>query len=318
MVMKLLKFSGYLIYTVVVVLILLWYKFPTDALKTRIEKDLNKMTPTLQWVVEEIALLPPFDVQLRNISITEKEKKKILFVVKTMNLRPDFMAWKKTGNVAVKYKLNLLSGTVAGRLGLTKDRSALEYDGAMQEIKIDNKELAFIQQEYQRTVRGTLSGKFSGVLALKKNTHSLQGRFTFAKGEIGLQQPVLGMDQLDFDKIETKFNFVTGTLSLSEGKLTSPMFAANFKGNLHTAVPCRLSRIQLTGSFQPRPKFTASADSPSLVHMLKKEMQKGSLPFSVNGLLQEPGIVFTSLPPAFNRQMGLQKKQRRQLPRRSR
>jgi type II secretion system protein N len=228
------------------------------------------------------------------------------------------MAWKKTGNVAAKYKLKLLSGTVAGRLGLAKDQSALEYDGAMQEIKIDNKELAFIQQEYQRTVRGTLSGDFSGKRKLTDNTHILQGTFQFTKGMIGLQQPVLGMDQLDFDKIETKLNFVTGTLSLSEGKLTSPMFAANFKGRLHTAVPCRLSRIQLTGSFQPRPEFTASAASPSLVHMLKKEMQKGSLPFTVNDLLQEPGIVFTSLPPAFNRQMGLQKKQLRQLPKRSR
>jgi type II secretion system protein N len=318
MVMKLLKFTGYLLYTIVVVSLLLWYKFPTDAFKARIEKDLNRTTPTLQWVVEEITLLPPFNVQLRNISITGKEEKKGLLVVKTMSLRPDFMAWKKTGNITAQYEFNLLSGTVAGRLALAKDRSALEYDGAMQEIKIDNQELAFIQQEYQRIVRGTLSGNFSGVRALKKNTHSLQGKFTFAKGEIGLQQPVLGMKQLDFDSIDTELNFATGTVSLSKGRITSPMFAADFKGSLHTAVPCRLSRIQLTGFFQPGPEFIASGDSPSLVHMLKKEMQKGSLPFTVNGLLKEPGIKFTSLPPVFNKQMGLLKKQLRQLPKRSR
>ncbi|RWX45876.1 type II secretion system protein N [Candidatus Electrothrix aarhusensis] len=318
MVIKLLKFLGYFLYTIVVVSLLLWYKFPADAFKNRIEKDLNSMTPTLQWVVEEIALLPPFNVQLRNISITGKEEEQVLLVVKTMNLRPDFIAWKKTGNIAAKYKLNILNGTVAGRLGLAKDRSGLEYDGAMQEVKIDNKELALIQQEYQRTVRGTLSGNFSGVRALKKNTHSFKGNFTFTKGEISLQKPVLGMKQLGFDRITTKLNFATGTISLSEGKITAPIFAADFKGNIHTAVPCRRSRIQLTGSFQPKPEFTASADSPSLVNMLKREILKGSLPFSVNGLLQEPGIVFTSLPPAFNRQMGLQRKQQRQLPRRSR
>lgn len=316
--MKLLKCSGYLLYTIVVVVFLLWYKFPTDALKTRIEKDLNRMTPALQWAVEEITLLPLFNVQLRNIRTTGKEEKKVLLVIKTMNLRPDFMVWNETGNIAAKYKLNLLSGTVGGRLSLTKNRSALEYNGAMQNIKIDNKELAFIQQEYQRTVRGTLSGNFSGIRKLKKNTHSLQGKFTFAQGEIGLQQPVLGMKQLDFDSIETELNFAAGTVSLSQGKITSPMFAADFKGSLRTAVPCRLSRIELTGSFQPKPEFTAAVDSPSLVHMLKKEMEKGNLPFTVNGLLHEPGIKFTSLPPAFNRQMDLQKKQLRQSPERSR
>lgn len=320
--MKLLKYLGYLLYTAVVVSLLLWYKFPADAFRTRIEKDLNTMTPALQWVVEEIALLPPFNVQLRNIRITGKEEKKVLFVVKTMNLRPDLMAWKKTGTVAAQYKLNLLGGTVDGRLGLAKDRSTLKYDGAMQEIKIDNKELAFIQQEYQRTVHGTLSGNFSGVRTLKKNTHSLQGKFIFAQGKIGLQQPVLGMKQLDFDSIETELHFAAETVSLSRGRITSPMFAADFKGSLRTAVPCRLSRIDLTGSFQPGPKFNASANSQSLTALLKKEMEKGSLPFTVKGLLQEPGIVFTSLHPAFNRQMSLQKglpkKTLRQLPERSR
>ncbi len=316
--MKLLKFLGYLLYTIVVVVFLLWYKFPADAFKSRIEKDLNRMTPTLQWVVKEIALLPPFNVQLRNINVIGKEEKKVLLVVKTMNLRPDLMVWKKTGDIAAKYTLNLLSGTVDGRLGLAKDRSALEYDGAMQDINIDNKELAFIQQEYQRTVRGTLSGNFSGIQKLKKKTHTLQGKFTFAEGAIGLQQPVMGMEQLNFDSIETELHFAAETISLSQGKITSPIFAAEFKGSLHTAVPCRLSRIQLAGSFQPRSEFTASVDSPSLVRMLKKEMEKGSLPFTVNGLLQEPGIKFTSLSPAFNRQMGLQKKQLRQLPKRSR
>lgn len=315
--MKLLKFLGYLLYTIVVVFFLLWSKFPADAFKTRIEKDLNRTTPTLQWVVEEIALLPPFNVQLRNISIIGKEEKKVLLVVKTMNLRPDLMTWKKKGNITAKYKLNLLDGTVAGRLGLAKDRSALEYDGAIQEIKIDNKELAFIQQEYQRTVRGTLSGNFSGARKLKKNTPTLQGKFIFAQGEIGLQEPVLGMEQLNFDSIETELYFAAETVSFRQGKITSPMFAAEFQGSLHTTVPCRLSPIQLTGSFQPRPEFATSVASPSLVNMLKKEMRKGSLPFTVNGPLKKPGIVFTSLT-AYNKQMELLKKKLRQLPERSR
>jgi type II secretion system protein N len=320
--MRLIKFSGYLLYTLAVLLFLLRYKFPVDALRTRIEKDLNRMTPALQWTVKEIALLPPFKVQLRHISIIGKEEKKVLLIVETMNLRPDLTAWKKTGNIAAKYRLHLLNGTMDGHLALTKDRRALEYDGAMRDIRIDDKEPAFLRQEYQRTVRGTLAGDFSGRRKLTDTTHILRGTFQFAKGTIGLQQPVLGMEQLDFDSIATELDVDTGTVLFSKGKVTSPLFSADFQGNLHTVVPCRLSHIQLTGSFQPGPEFTASVHSPSLVNMLKKEMRQGSLPFTVNGPLKEPGIVFTSLPPAFNRQMGLQKglpkKPLRQLPQRSR
>ena len=314
MTMKLLKYSGYLLYTTVVVLFLLWYKFPAEALKTRIEQDLNSMTPALHWAVQEISLLPPFDIQLRHISISGKEDKKPLLTVKTMNLRPDVFTRRKKDNITAKYTINLLNGTVTGRLGLAPKRSTLEYDGHIKEVKIDTDRLTFIEQEYRRTVAGILSGNFSGSRELRRKTHTLQGRFTFAHGAISLQEPVLGMKQLDFDRIETELNFDTGIIALSRGRITSPSFAAEFQGDLHTAAPCPLSRIQLSGSFQPRPEFTASVDSPRLVHMLKKEMQKGGLPFTVSGLLKEPGIVFTGLPAALNRMTGLRNKKPQRLP----
>lgn len=314
MTMKLLKLSGYLIYTVAVVLLLLWYKFPAEAFKSRIEKDLNIMTPTLQWAVEKIILFPPFNVQLHNISITGKKEHNTLVKVQSVNLRPDLMTWKKTGNVAGKYTCDILHGVLTGHLSVTKDHSALEYDGTVQDIQINNNQLAFIQQEYQRTVHGTLSGTFSGTRMLHKNNHTLQGEFTFAQGTLSLQQPVLGMKQIDFDTIETKLTFKAGTVSISQGKVNAPLFAADFQGSMQTMVPCSLSHVDVKGSFQPRAEFASSLESPSLVALLKKEMQKGALPFTVNGILKAPGIKFPSLPSQFNNQMGLIRKQLQQTP----
>ncbi len=316
MVMKLLKYSGYLIYTVVVVLLLLWYKFPADAFKTRIEKDLNIMTPTLQWAVEKMLLVPPFNVQLHNISITGKKEQKKLLNIQSLTLRPNPILWITQGDITGQYRCNILNGSITGHLGVTKDRSALDYDGVARDIQINNKELAFIQQEYQRTVYGSLSGTFSGTRMLKKKNHTLQGQFTFAKGALSLQQPVLGMKQVEFNSIKARLSFNAGTLSINQGKVSSPLFAANFQGSMLTAFPCSLSRIYLTGSFLPRAEFASSLESPSLVALLKKESQKGDLPFTVNGLLKAPGIKFTSLPPQFNNQMGLIRRQLRQIPKR--
>lgn len=277
------------------------------------------MTPTLQWDVEELALLPSLHIRLSNISMQAKKEKRTLLTVKSADLSPDFTSWKpwknqeKRGNITGNYIFNLLDGTVSGRLGLTEDKTALEYDGVMKAVKIDNKTLPFLKQEYRRTVQGTLSGNFSGIRKLHRKNHTLQGRFTFAKGEISLQEPVLGMNRLDFDSIKTALNFDTDTVLLRQGKVSAPLFAADFKGNLHLAVPCSLSPIQLEGSFQPGAEFIPSLDSPSLAALLKKELQKGPLPLTVNGPLKEPGIFFTNLPPAFNRQRGLTREQGRQL-----
>ena len=322
MLIKLLKFSGYLLYTLVVLVFLLWYTFPIDALKFRIEKDLNTMTPSLHWVVQEVTLVPPLDIKLHAVQIFEKDKKtdnsakkerRKLLTVQTMILRPALGVWKDTGNIAAKYKLNLLSGVIAGHLGLTQDRSTLEYDGKMEEITINKELLPFIQEDYQRGVQGILSGTFSGSRKMMEKHPALQGTFQFTKGKVGLQSPILGMNELVFDRLETQLILNKEKMTLSKGKVTSPTFTAEFQGKLHTAVPCRLSRVQIAGSFQPKPEFIASVDSPSLARILKKEMAKGAtkdvLPFTVNGLLQKPGIVFPSLPPVFNRQMGQQRKQ---------
>ncbi|MCW5212116.1 type II secretion system protein GspN [Desulfobulbus sp. TB] len=321
--MKLLKFSGYLLYTSVVLVFLLWYKFPVDALTFRIEKDLATMYPSLHWVVQEIALIAPLDLQLRNIQIFEKDAEKKgekVCTVQTMTLRPDLKAWNNTGNITANYTLNLLSGTVAGQLGLTQDRSTLEYDGTVQDMSIGKENLPFIQQQYQRVVQGALSGSFSGRRKMMEKTSALQGTFQVTKGTVGLQYPVLGMNELVFDRLATQLTLNAGKITLSKGKVTSSTFTAEFQGNIYTVVPCRLSRVQITGSFQPKPEFVASVDSPSLVRLLAT---KDVLPFTVNGLLQKPGIVFPSLPPIFNRQMGQQRKQLlrkqlRQLPKRSR
>ena len=318
MFIRFIKFSSYLLYTLAVLLFLLWYKFPVDALKIRIEKDLNRMTPALQWAAEDIALRPPFHVQLRNIRITDKKEKKPLLVIKAMLLRPDLTAWNKTGNISAKYSINLLDGTVSGSLGLVKDKAALEYDGTMEALRINNTTLPVLRQEYQRTVQGTLSGHFSGTRKLNRKQHTLQGQFTFAQGEISLQQPVLGMQQLDFERLETGLDLDTETVSFSRGKVTAPLFTADFQGDLHIAAPCSVSRIQLAGSFHPEPAFTDSLESPSLALLLKRKIEKEPLTFTMNGPLKEPGIFFTNLPPAFNKQMGRMKQQRQRLPTRGR
>lgn len=272
------------------------------------------MTPTLQWAVEKIYLSPLLNIQLHNINISEKKESEKILNIQSLTLYPKPFLSKKQGNITGQYSCNILNGSITGHLSVTKDRSALDYDGTIQGIKINNKELAFLQQEYQRTLNGSLSGTFSGTRMLKKKNHSLKGKFTFTEGTLSLQQPVLGMEQIDFKSIETQLSFKGGTLSINKGKVVSPSFDADFQGNMLTAVPCSLSRIALKGSFLPRAEFASSIESPSIVALLKKEAKKGALPFTVNGLLKAPGIKFTSLPPQFNNQMGLIRRQLRQVP----
>jgi type II secretion system protein N len=305
MLMKFIKFSGYLLYTFAVLLFLLWYEFPADAVKIRVERDLNSMTPALRWNIGRITFLPPAAVQLNDIRINGKVTKELLFTINALSLRPNLLLWKKTGELSARYRVGMLDGTVSGQVRSAKNRTGIQniqYSGDIKEIKLDNDGLGKLFQEYDRTVSGMLSGNFTGAGNIpSKLLHTAQGQLRLNKGIISLQESILGMEQLVFEQISGKIRYDSGKLHLEEGKMKSRSLNAEFSGSLQPASPFSLSRIQSEGSLLPRPEFLASFGSPKVVELLKRQLRDGGLPFTINGILREPGIVFTGLPADFNK-----------------
>ncbi|MCI5223270.1 MAG: type II secretion system protein GspN, partial [Candidatus Electrothrix sp. AR4] len=287
------SFFGYLLYTLAVLLFLLWYKFPADAVKIRVEQDLNRMNPALRWDVGQIRFFPPAAVQLNDIRISGTKKKEHLLTVNALSLRPNLLLWKKTGELAARYRLHLLDGTVSGQLRMTKDHAAISYDGDIKEVKIDGDRLEKLLQEYDRTVSLVVSGSFTGGGSLSTHfVNTAQGRLRLGKGIISLQEPVLGMERLEFDQATAKVLYDdSGILHIEEGTMTSRSLSSEFSGTLHPVTPCALSKIRLQGSLEPRPEFLASIGNPILVELVKRQLMDDGLPFTINGTLREPGIV---------------------------
>lgn len=307
MLMKFIKFSGYLLYTLAVLLFLLWYKFPADAVKSRVERDLNSMTPALRWNISRIAFIPPAAVQLNDIRINGKEKKELLFTINALSLRPNLLLWKKNRQMSARYRLHILDGTVNGQVRLAKNRTGIQhiqYSGDIKKVKLDSDGLGELLQEYDRTVSGVLSGNFIGAGNIPKDIlKTAEGRFRLDKGTISLQDPVLGMDQLVFEHLSVKIRYDSGKLHVEEGEMQSRSLNAEFSGSLQSASPFSLSRIQSEGFLVPRPEFLASFGSPDAVELLKRQLRDGGLPFAINGSLREPGIVFAGLPAEFNKKL---------------
>ncbi|XOF32915.1 MAG: type II secretion system protein GspN [Candidatus Electrothrix sp. YB6] len=305
--MRLIRFSGYLLYTLAVLCFLLWYKFPSDAVLTRAEKDLNRMTPSLQWDIGRISLLPPQDILLRNIRISSKsskEKNELLFTIPWATLRPNLLHRQKTGELAATYRVRAAGGKISGRLALNKERSVLSYSGNVEQIRLDDKNIQKLLAEYDRTVSGSLSGSFTGKEQLADRTHTVRARLSLDQGSISMQEPVLGLEQLDFDQLTGDLQYAGGTLAVEQGEMKSRSLAAEFTLEIRTAPSLSpFSRISLKGTLMPEPGFIASFGGTGIVGMLRKYLQQNKLPFTISGPLKHPGIVFTKLPPGLNQQL---------------
>jgi type II secretion system protein N len=295
-------FFGYLLYTVAVLLFMLWLQFPEAAVKAKAEAELNQLLPAFSWQIGKISLTLPADIRFSQISISEKAKKEPLFTVEGISLRPDLAGWQKTGRWSVLYKIHLLNGSISGNLGLTKDKKNLQYSGEVSGIRLDSPGLKKVLAAYNRNISGTLSASFAGRQERRQGLFAvLAGKVTVSKGAVSLQEPVLGMEKLAFESVSSKVNKQAGTLHLQDGKLESKLLAAEFSGTLRLTEPVFLSPVQLRGAVIPRPEFLASLGSPMVVKMLKRQLRQDKMPFTLNGTVQEPGIRFNGLPPDFNR-----------------
>ena len=296
----LIKVFGYLLYTLAVLAVMLWFQFPVVAVKTRLEHELRSLTPDLQWKIGRINLAMPADIRLSDIKISDNRKsKEPLFVIDSLSLRPALWAYLKDKKLSAGYRLGILDGSVNGQLSLTDDHNILKYDGNANGIKITG--LKKILQDLDRTLSGTLSGSFTGKGAVHgSGAVELEGNVKLLKGEIGFREPVLGMEKLAFNRVSSRLQYGTEGIRFVDGMIESRLLAGDFTGTVKPVAGIGRSTLRLNGALIPRPEFLSSIGDATAVNMVKSQLQGKKLPFIISGTLEEPGIVFTGLPADFN------------------
>lgn len=300
---RLIRIFAYLLYTLIVLGLMLWYQFPADAAKTRLESELHSFTPDLQWKIGSIGLALPADIRLNGIQISDSQgQKKPLLIIDSLFLRPDLRTYLQSKKMSTGYRLGALDGRVSGRMILADDHNSLRFDGSAGGIKING--LQKILQELDRTVSGTLSGSFTGKGQVRApGINELQGKLSLVKGEISFQKPVLGMKQLAFSQVSSRIKYESGEIHFEGGRVESRLLAGEFSGTVTPVGSIARSTLKVNGALIPRPEFLSGIGNDMAVNLLKKQLQEGKLPFTINGPLKEPGIVFTGLPADFNQRL---------------
>jgi type II secretion system protein N len=292
-------FCGYLLYTFAFTLFMLWLLFPADTFKAKFESELNSLSPDIEWQVETIRFAPPFGLRLSNLDL---QRDKNLFRLEQFTLRPDLNQWRTDGTLAAQYLLTAPAGQISGSIDGQRDE--LRVKTSVKELHLDHSSLEHVFQAYQRQFAGLLEGNFTSIWQFSERMlREVEGNFTIHDGQVSLQEAVLGMEELVFERMSGHLRYHEGVLHLSEGRMESRLLAAEFTGTLHPNSPFAFSQIDIQGVLQPRPEFLATLGNVLLANLLTRQLKDGTLPFTITGTVQEPGISFRGLPEDLNRQL---------------
>ena len=289
----LLSSLGYLLYTLGVVVIFLWLLFPSDTVKTWLQRKLHVMYPSLTWEIKDMEAAFPLQLKMSDIRIHRKSQTKYPLVeVAEMQLAPDIRELVKLKKqIPLSYRMQTLDGTVKGKLLVSEDRSGLRCSGNFHDIQIGR--LEGFWQEVNRAGSAKLSGTFAYKGLWREPLRGeLKADIAGADGTVNLAQKMFGLDVLEFNTMKAIVSAKDRIVNVSDGQMESRLFSASFKGVMSLSDNLYTSGIKVQGSVEPRPELLGRLDNDIEITFIKSQLTDGRLSFVISGSLSEPGILF--------------------------
>lgn len=286
----LLSSTGYLLYTLIVLVCLLWLLFPADTVKGWLEQHLSRQYPRFNWKIGSLNLTPADGVVLTNVRLIPARGEVSLLTFNRFAVTPD-LGRLFADNKVMNYTLQVLKGTVRGQLFLSQGSQQFKCQGNLEGLQLE--QLAILEQSLQRTIAGSVSGDFSAQGAWNAvGQMQLGGNLSFIDGTLAFREPVLGLEQLPYTKIETGFNYENGQWTFEKGNLVSTRMNGTFSGGIQAGDTFADSQLQFKGSLSPRSEMFAELKDKEMVQVVRAHLKEKGLPFTVNGTAAEPGILF--------------------------
>jgi len=282
---------GYLLYTGVVLLALLWFLFPADSVRLWVEAQLDQINPSLAWRIQDLQLTP-MGLVAADINITGRDQLHTPFVqVDRLRIRPDLMKLLRTNETLLLYQAKVLGGTVWGRAALTGNRVDVTCSGTLKDVQIDR--MKGVWQVLGRSASGGLSGRFSFQGPWRRPTQGcLRVDLVVTHGAIDLQQPVLGLEQLEFSRAVAVVSLRNRVVTVKQGKVESRLLSGEYEGTVILSPYFLESVLRIQGFLEPRPELLSGLHDEMMVSLIRKQLRDGKLPFTVSGTVLNPGILF--------------------------
>ncbi len=283
---------GYLLYTLILIVALLWIFFSKETANRLVVRYLNSTYPQLHWQVQSLALQLPEGLILGGLEGYEtQDLQKSLMRVDSLTLRPNIAGTLKTGKLHATFNILLAKGAISGTLLLDGAKAGSSINGTVQGVQLA--ELSLVKRHLQRDFQGTVSATFGGALqpSVVENT-DFEANIMVDNGRFELKHPVLEHTVLPFSHVTVIVRGRGTTLQLEQGSVESKLFNGQFAGAIKLTQDPAASLLDISGTLQPRPEFFKGVNNAAVLQIFRAQLKNKPLSFKVSGDLRNPGIHF--------------------------
>jgi type II secretion system protein N len=289
------KWFGYIFFCIIVAGSLLYYRFPSDALRDYLTITAHNLNNSTTLSIGQIKPSLPFELKFGKTELILKDKPSIkLFRADSLLVKPDPWAFFK-GKSKYCFECLTYGGDVRGCVNFKKNSMETLFDT---EIELKNMQIA--KHEHIKDLIGVqIDGILSATIFYKGQHKNLMGgtggaNLKLLDGKVELLVPILSLESIEFDEITSEMVLGKQTIHLKRLELIGPLLRSTLSGTIRLKKEFLKSSLNLKGTIKPFTSFFKSLGSVSnTVSFFKQRLKKGALNFIIHGTLAEPKIRFT-------------------------
>lgn len=282
------KIILYAAFFILVGIIFLFYRFPSDMAKQMIEQQLALMQPGIQLDAHKISATFPPGIKLTPVTLSYSGFP--LFNADRLSIKPKLLTMFGSDKT-VAFKGTIGTGEIRGNVEFTQEsnRSQTKVVFNLTSVPMEVLELAHYWPDYQA----------SGDINAYVDYDSRKGPGGTAKinldvvpVKIVIDPPIMGLDQVEFNELKAEITVTSRVLQIRRCEAEGPQFEGKLSGSINFREPVTNSRLTLSCTLRPQPAFLAEHKNDMLGGLLSSgNALKRGLVFRISGTLADPQYV---------------------------
>jgi type II secretion system protein N len=243
---------GYAAFAVAALIVFAYLRFPGDIFARYFVTAVADMNPNATMLVDFVTPAIPPGVTLNNVTLGFRDSPQATIQADAITVGPAYLPLFK-GRSAAAFTAKTYGGGVFGQ---AQTNQFLAVDGPIDwKVNLDGIDIGkigYLKERLGRQVAGNLTGvlTFSSLLpSLQNGVGSLE--FTLVNGGYQLQESIMGMDRLDFKKVEAAIGIKNGVLTINRLRLTGEKVNGTLSGDIVlNGADIKSSQISLNFTFE--------------------------------------------------------------------
>ena len=271
----------YFLYSCLLTGVLLVVRFPVETLRQYCVGAMERALPGMTCSIGGMDYVFPLTFRIHDIRVTRLHSPEDVFVfVKNLFVRVEprqssarLLAEAYGGRQECRM---LIKGKALTLADVTVHHLDLSQWGGLQNL-LGRKVSGFLEATgaYTGRLDELMAGEAKGIVAVRE-------------GSMELLQPILSLDTINFQSIETEFHLRDQRVTITKGNLHGVEFNGTFAGTFTMTAPLGSGALGVSGELTPLSFADADPGWKNRATILQTRYKQATLPFVISGTLAGP------------------------------